>query len=187
MKQLLNLLVSATFLFLTSCSNNDKLQDVEESIQSGSFIEAYYIEPYEVNSASIQEVKNYMQLIAPELYMHDMILPSQGSYINYSLEYTFVPQGVTSSEMKYFGSYMYNFVGKDMSCMELESVLCLLPTFQMCYDGLSKKHTIRETTSTGEHKNIIFNLREGVGQVILSENTESFNQKVGLFCVQLGR
>lgn len=187
MKQLFNLLVSTTFLFLTSCSNNEKFQDDEEYVQNGSFIEAYYIEPYEVESASIQDVKSYMKLVAPELYMHDMTVPSQGSYINYCLEYTFVPKGVTSSDIKYLGSYMYNFVGKDMFCMELESVLCILPTFQMCYDGLSKKHTIRETTSTGEYKNMVFNLREGVGQVVLTENTDSFNQKVGLFCVQLGR
>lgn len=185
MNKIFNLSLSIMLITFASCGNN-KLSDDEESVLDTHLIEAYYVEPYEVSAASIQEVKNYMGKVAPEMYEHQLSQNLNKDYINCSLVYSFAPDTETVIDSKYLGWYQYNFTGKEMSNMELESVLCVLPTFKMCYEGLSMNHKIRETISENEYKTIIFNLRNGVGQVFLTENAEQYGKTVGLFCVQLG-
>lgn len=184
MKKLI-LFACVFILSLASC-DSEKSEDEVNVVEKGNFIEAYYIEPFEVESASIQEVKNYMNSVAPELYITETSMKLNGSYLNYSLVYQFIPIGTESSELKYGGCYMYNFTGKDMANMELESVSCFLPTYKMCYQGLSKEHSIRSKGEDLGNESVVFNLREGIGQVILTK-AKYENYEMGYFVVQLGR
>lgn len=181
-----NLLMSLAFVLLiavTSCGSDNKEDEIIDAgpvggSTSGNEIAARYIEPYEVKNASVEEVKQYMSKVAGDLWMKVYM---QDAYGNIGLSYTFHDPDNPPKEGKIesYGAILYIFLNGGLSSFSIE-----LPTYQMCFDGLSKNHEFINKISGDElsEQGAYFKTKDGKNTIMVTE-LKAANTTVGhVFC-----
>lgn len=185
MKKLFILAACALLVAATSCGSDNKEDEIiNGGTQGGSTssesIEARYVDFYETKGASIEEVKRYMSKEAGDLWLTESKDDKSSSA---SLMYTFhdTQNPPKDDGMRSYGVILYTFLNGGLYGISVE-----LPTYKMCYDGVSKSH--ESVPYEGEHyykQEAMFKTKDGKSNIAVIElELKAANTTVGhISCV----